>query len=278
MEGISIILALFAVGLVGGLVGGTIGIGGGIIFVLVLPEALAHQGVLPQEIAQYTVANSLFAILCSSLASNWALYKAKNIYPKEVIIIGGVSVITATLVLKGFVNTAYYDKFTFDVIVLSLISFMLVRTLISARKAEGSPYQPLTNQQRVGIGLISGSVAPLSGLGGGIVIIPIINGILKYEVRIANSISLGVIGITSLWTTLLNLAESPVSPVRGWTMGYLSLEVAGPLALGVIIASPYGVRYSRKMKAAHINYLFASFMILSIVKKIIELFFTSSSH
>lgn len=265
-------LLLFVFGLFGGFIGGLIGIGGGILFVLILPAVLTSLGVLDSEIAQYIVANSLFAIFFSSLTSSISLFKDKNVYPREVLIIGLVSIITATLVLKGFVNTEYYDKAKFNIIVIGLMAFMLYRTLMSARKNDANSFKILNNKQLGTIGLVSGMVAPLSGLGGGIVIIPILNGIHKMQVRFANSISLGVIGITSLWTTILNLFEEPKSQIESYSIGYIVFPVALTLAVGVVIASPFGVKASKKIKPTTINYIFGLFIVISMLRKLWEIF------
>jgi len=266
-------LVLFLFGLAGGFLGGLIGIGGGIIFVVILPTILTSLGVAESEIAQFVVANSLFAIFFSSLTSSISLFKAKNVHPREVLIIGLVSLVTATLVLKGFVNTPFYDKAKFNIIVIGLMGFMLYRTLLSAKKNDATEFINLNSKQLGSLGLVSGLVAPLSGLGGGIVIIPILNGIYKMQVRYANSISLGVIGITSLWTTILNLFETPKSDIAVYHIGYVIFPVAMSMAAGVVISSPFGVKTSRKLQPTTINYIFGLFIILSMLKKLWEIFF-----
>jgi uncharacterized membrane protein YfcA len=264
-------LILFLTGILGGFLGGLIGIGGGIIFVLILPQALAIEGVMPNEIAQFSVANSLFAILFSSIASNISLIKNKNIFPKEVLIIGLVSVITAFIVLKGFVNTPAFDKTTFNFIVIGLMCFMLVRTLLSTKNIATQLTPKVSNAKLASLGLLSGAIAPLSGLGGGIIIIPILNGVMKLEVRTANSISLGVIGITSLFTTIINLNEHPQSHLENGQIGYISLPIALLLSVGVFVGSPYGIKLGKRLQAKTINYIFAAFIALSICKKLFEL-------
>jgi len=264
-------ISLLLTGILGGFIGGLIGIGGGIIFVLILPYALELEGVIPSEVAQFTVANSLFAILFSSIASSISLFKSKNIYPREVLIIGLVSIVTASLVLKGFVNTPAFNKQTFNIIVIGLMCFMLARTLLSTRMVATQVKPNLKWMPLASIGLLSGSIAPLSGLGGGIIIIPILNGVLKLEVRTANSISLGVIGITSLFTTLINLTEAPVSKIAGFHTGYISWPIALCMSIGVFIGSPHGVKLSKKLDAKTINYIFAAFIAFSISKKLLEL-------
>jgi uncharacterized protein len=268
----SIYIMLFIAGLLGGFIGGLIGIGGGIIFVLILPQVFQIIGVMPSEVPQFSVANSLFAIVFSSIASSITLFRDKNLFPREVFIIGSVSLVTATLVISYFVNTPAFDKNTFNVVVIGLMLFMLFRTLRSARATDTTDYREISPIRLGALGLLSGTIAPISGLGGGIIIIPIINGVFKLNVRVANSISLGVIGITSIVATGINLMYHPASTPSGFTIGLINFPVVLCLTIGVIVASPFGVSFSKSLKPATINYIFAIFICLSILKKLSEIF------
>ena len=66
---------LVLAGAVGGFVSGLIGIGGGIIYVFVIPYALPYFNIPEQWQAQFIIANSLAAILLGSVIANYVHYK-----------------------------------------------------------------------------------------------------------------------------------------------------------------------------------------------------------
>jgi uncharacterized membrane protein YfcA len=264
---------LFVAGLVGGFLGGLLGIGGGIIYIIVIPASLQHLGVPPAEMVQYTIANSIVASLFSALSANYFLVKTKHFYPTEVVTIGFFGVISSLLVLHGVVNTSWYSRGAFNVVIVLLLVYMLLKTLANAAKP--LPVENLEQEGRglrLGLaGLASGTVSALSGLGGGIIIIPILNSVFKMDIKKANSISLGAIGITSLTLTLSSMLETPQQPFDFYNVGYVIFPVVLALSLGVIIASPFGVKAGSLLSSRVISYLFSFFLGLVILRKIIEL-------
>jgi len=266
-----IFLYLFICGLVGGFVAGLIGIGGGIVYIVVVPLALRYFGVPENEIVQYTVANSIFAILFASASANLELIKLKLFHTKEVLIIGASSVITSLLTLHFIVHTNWYSIKIFNFIIIFLLGYMIIATLRSAKQILMFPIDSLKRWRLNLVGVAGGSIAALSGLGGGVVIIPVLNAIMKIEIKKASSISSGVIMITAFVMTLYSLFKQPLHTLHIYSEGYIVFPIALTLASGVIIASPYGVKTSRKLSSVAISYIYASFLFMVIIKKIVEL-------
>ncbi len=262
---------LFIAGLVGGFLGGLLGIGGGIIYIVVIPVVLSSIGVPREELVQYTIANAVFASFFSSLSANYILLKTKSFYLQEVIIIGIFGVVSSLLVLHTIVNSSWYSKGSFNIIVILILSYIMLKTLLTAHKHPVESGQTEGKGLKLGLaGIASGAVSALSGLGGGVVIIPILNSFFKMDIRKANSISLGVIGITSLSISLSSMIETPSQSFHYYNLGYVIFPVALSLSAGVIIASPLGVKAARLTPTSFISYLFAFFLALVIIRKIIE--------
>ena len=57
-------------------------------------------------------------------------------------------------------------------------------------------------------GIAGGTIASLSGLGGGVIMVPVFNTIIGVDMKTARSISLGVITITAFFMSLNNVVES----------------------------------------------------------------------
>ena len=71
-------ILLFLLGVIGGFLAGLIGIGGGVMYVLILPYLLVQMGFPEAEIVQFTIANSLVGTLFASFSANVVLIKQKN--------------------------------------------------------------------------------------------------------------------------------------------------------------------------------------------------------
>ncbi|MFL5730012.1 MAG: sulfite exporter TauE/SafE family protein [Cytophagaceae bacterium] len=263
---------MFLAGLIGGFIAGLVGIGGGVVYVFIIPISLSYIGVPKAEIVQYTIANSMFAILFASASANYVLIRLKLFYRKAVLIISLSAIVSSVLVLHFIVNTPWYSLRVFNIIIVVLLFYMLFTTLRSARKVFVFPLDSLKRWKLAIVGAAGGTIAALSGLGGGIVIIPILNSFMKIDMRKASSISSGVIMLTALTMTLYNLFEKPVHEFKAYNMGYIIFPIALTLSLGVVIASPFGVKISRKLSSSTISYIYAGFLILVILKKVAELF------
>ncbi|MBX9851986.1 MAG: sulfite exporter TauE/SafE family protein [Cytophagaceae bacterium] len=265
-------LYLFIAGLLGGFIAGMVGIGGGVIYVFIIPLALRYIGVPEAEIPQYTIANSFFAILFASASANYVLVKHKLFYKKEVAIISILAIVISYFTLEYIVNTPWYSLELFNSILIVLLLYMLFSTLISAKKVYVTPLDDLNKYKLSVVGAAGGFIAALSGLGGGIVIIPILNSLMRIDIKKASYISSGVIMITAFTITIHNLLEKPIYDYKFYNAGYIIFPIALTLSLGVVIASPFGVKTARNLSSTSISYIYASFLIVVILKKIIELY------
>lgn len=264
-------LFLLIAGFVGGCLSGLLGIGGGIVYIFVIPIALKQMGVPESEIVQYTVANSLFASFFAALFANVQLWRSGHFFPGIVVKVGIPAVIISFVVLKTVVNTSWYSRDQFNTVVILLLIYMIFKALRNARTTyvESVDKKGLL-PKLLTTGAAAGVVAPMSGLGGGVIIIPLLNSWAKFDIKKATSVSLGVIVLSSLSVTVLNLFESPSYVVAGLSQGYIVFEIALLLAAGVFFGAPLGVRLSQRLKPHHISYLFAGFVSLVLIQKVYE--------
>jgi len=263
---------IFLAGLGGGFLAGLLGIGGGVIYILVLPLALRKVGVSEQEIAQYVIANSIFGTAAASLLASITLIKSKEFYRREVLLVGVSGIVFSYALLFFFVNTPYYSERVFN---FAVIVFLLLILLTSFGKSEKNIIfrQPVKNHNLWYLltGGVSGTVAALSGLGGGTVVVPFLKSGLHMDIKRSKSISLGAILVTSSLISVYNMVDQPIHPFSGSSVGYLVIPVAVPLSLGVIVSSPFGVRVANKISSQIISYIFAAFLLLVIIRKAIGL-------
>jgi uncharacterized membrane protein YfcA len=268
---LSSFLYLFFSGILGGFIAGLVGIGGGVIYIFIIPIALHYIGVPAAEIPQYTIANSFFAILFASASANYVLIKHNLFYIKEVLIISVLAILVSHFAIEYIVNTTWYSIEIFNIILILLLLYMLYSTLLAAKKVHLTPLNSLNKWKLGMVGGAGGFIAALSGLGGGVVIIPVLNSLMKVDMKRASSISSGVIMITAFTITIHNLLETPINSFQFYNAGYIIFPIALSISLGVVIASPIGVQVGRKLTSISISYIYASFLIIVILKKIIEL-------
>jgi uncharacterized membrane protein YfcA len=258
-------------GIAGGFIAGLIGIGGGLIYVLVIPEALKAFGVNIADIPKLTIANSLFAIFIGSLAVNYLHFKEK-IYVREILLVGLPSVLSAIFFIRYLVNTPYYSIVHFNLITLLIMVYLLVSTYLK-RVDEPIQNHSFRYQQLslLAIGVLSGALAALSGLGGGIVVIPMLHILMHYPIKQASVVSSGVIMVSTLLSSIYNFFQSPAHPIEVSHSGMIVWPVVMLLSVGVAISSGYGVRYAKKLSPERIRHIFLIIVLIVILKKVTEL-------
>lgn len=265
------IFFLFLAGLSGGFIAGLAGIGGGVVYIFIIPIALGYFGVPAQEVPQFTIANSVFAILFASLAGNIVRIRNKEFLLREVLTVGIFGAVASVLVLEYIVNTRWYSLPVFNMVLLVLLIYLLISTLAGARRNYSFPPDKVKPISLGAVGIAGGGISALSGMGGGVIIIPLLNIIFKVDIKKAGTISLGVISIMAFVMTVFNLFEEPVSGYTGPNVGYILFPVVLGLLPGVLIGSPIGAQLARKMRSSIVSYIYAGFLLVVIVKKLTEI-------
>lgn len=262
---------LILAGIGGGILAGLLGIGGGIIYVLVLPYALTKAEVSSELLAQFTIANSIFGVLFASLASNILNIRNHDFYPRESLWVGLPGAFFSILVLATIVSSSWYSISFFYVLLILFLLFMLVSLYVQDKETQKKDLSK-NREARLGFaGIIGGSLASLTGLGGGAAVVPILTTQLHLDIKMARSISLAMIFITSLTLTAFNLFTFPGISRLPYQSGFIYFPVAIPLTIGVLIGSPIGNRMGRFFSSATIKVLFSILIIVVIIEKLIYL-------
>lgn len=265
------IVFLILIGIIGGMVAGLLGLGGGIFYVLIFPYLIEARG-LPHDLnAQLVIANSLFGVMVASGRSVFG-YQQKGMFPiKEIIAIGTASAIAGYLSIHFIVLQAWFSKTIFNIFIIILMLYILLKMYLEL-KIEKKEDGQITVYQGIASGGIAGFVSALSGLGGGIIIIPILSMRYKFSLAKAKAISLAMIFISSLTITLNNLFTQPPQAITSVkTIGYIIPSLIIPISLGVLIGSPFGVKWSTKLKRKVLDLLFMAFVLIVLLEKSYDL-------
>ncbi|WP_185152813.1 sulfite exporter TauE/SafE family protein [Fulvivirga aurantia] len=262
---------LFLAGLFGGFVAGLAGIGTGFLLIVIIPFGLQALGIPADEMVKFTIANTIFATMCSSFMNNLTTISKGKFYGNESVWAAGAAVVTAALLLQFAVLRIDYPKEIYNAIIISFLIYVVIRSIIKLKRPEES-LEKITNSKLAITGATGGLVAAFTGLGGGSVVMPLLSLWLKIDIRKAKAITYAIIFAIAFVLTIVNVSNQPAFAPGVAHMGYIILPIALPLAAGVILASPFGVLLSHRVKPQIISYAFISIIILVIARKSIELF------
>lgn len=110
-----------------------------------------------------------------------------------------------------------------------------------------------------GIGIASGFLSALFGVGGGIVVVPLLVLLLGFDSRAATATSLAVILITALaGATSFSLLE------------HVDWDSAALVGLPALAGSVAGVRLQRRISSRALTFLFAGFLVAVAVVLVLE--------
>ncbi|HEY3430553.1 MAG TPA: sulfite exporter TauE/SafE family protein, partial [Cyclobacteriaceae bacterium] len=229
-------LLLVAAGIVAGFIAGLTGLGTGIVMLAVIPSILVHYQIPDHQLVSVIIANTVFSTLVSSFANVVTSLRHRMFFLKETIWVGFFAVIFSFLVFEWIVSSGMYSKQLFNSII---VGFMFIIILQTFRKLKLSNVEAerVTKPKLILTGIFSGTIAGVTGLGGGTIIIPLLNLWQRVDIKKAKSISFGVIFSIALWLTVYNLFFGGSVNVSG-SYGLIILPMMLPLIIGVLMGSP----------------------------------------
>ncbi len=234
-------------GAAAGLMSGVFGVGGGLLLVPALIFALGYD----QRLAHGTSLAAILPIAIASLATYWGTGNVD--WPVALwISLGAIAgAVVGTKLLKVLPQKVLAIAFIVMLVVTA------IRLLMSFEALGRETLSPGLAAQLVVLGLVSGTLAGLLGVGGGVIMVPAMILIFQMPPVIAKGTSVAVIIPTALMGTWRNRRNDNTDLRAGLTLG-----VAGMLAaiIGGLIAS--------KMDPQLSNLLFAILLIFVIIRQV----------
>ena len=242
---------LVSIGLAAGLLAGLMGVGGG---VLMVPAMVYLLGYSQHEAHGTSLA--IMVLLASVAAASYGVLGSVNWMMAGMLIPGGM--------LGAFAGAratrrlpARRLKAIFSVFVL----LTGVRMIFGVESAPGAALLDGAGAAAAGLGtgLVSGFLAGLLGIGGGIVMVPVM------------VLLLGMTQQTAQGTSLLAIVPTAVSGARThYRLGQVDLGGAAGLALGGVPGSIAGSRIANALNAATLTSVFGAFLLLMSVLMLLQ--------
>jgi uncharacterized membrane protein YfcA len=276
----SVLLLVWLCGCVGGLMAGMLGIGGGAVFVPIISHFVTLWMPDAPQYSAIVMANSFAVILIIGIIGTLKQRKTGYFFPSITIVTGSAAILSSLLVSALFVATPLYSKQQFTWIFVGMLTLVLIRFTLKAFQRndpaattshEGHQWNKNALLPYIPAGLLSGVIAALSGLGGGIILIPYFTQRMGIPVKAATALSLSVITFSAIPLVLFYLMKDPLLlPEQHAHTGFILWELMLPLVAGASLTVRLGVNISGKLSERWIFILLSLFILMTVIKLIYE--------
>lgn len=254
----TLLLIVFAIGLVGGGLSGLLGIGGGIVtapLLLYLPGLFGQEQLAMHAVGGLTISQALFASVCGFFG-HW---KMGNVDRRLAGLMSGVIFVAALL---GGAGSAWFShRFLLGLfLMLSLAAAILI--LLPQPHEGGGDYVPgaFPMPGAVAIALGIGFLGGLVGQGGSFILIPLTVIALRVPLRIAMGSNMAIIFFASLAGFLGKAAT-----------GQVPAALAAALLAGILPGSLVGVALSRRVTTRTLRSVLAVLILVACARMALDL-------
>ena len=216
-------ISAIIIGIITGFFSGFLGVGGGTILV----PMLLFLGFGLKE----AIGISVTQMMMSSMYGSYLNYKKGLLKIKNGLSLAIGGAVGASL--SGFI-VSHTNKEILGAIFLTLVFIAIIRFFITVKEPHNEP--PIDNKKLFFIGLFVGAIAISVGVGGAILITPILVGFLKYKLKTTVSLSLFFVVFSSISGFISQSIAGHINYLEGFTIGIASL-----------IGTYFGIKLYHKM-------------------------------
>jgi len=252
------IVSLLVTGIIVGLAGGMLGVGGCFIMVPVQLWVLTSMGVDQGTAVLIAFGTNLAVVLPTALSGAYGHNKKGAVIWRAAVTMGIAGFFGA--LLGGYIATLIPGEYLTSlfglVILLSAIRMLTARPM----KIEEEPVDDMLTFLLWGIPL--GIVSGIIGIGGGVLLIPVMVLALHYRMHTAIGTSTALMIFNALGGTLAYIINGwGVTGLPPYSLGYVNLLMWGLLAVTSVAMAQVGVRVAHKLPAPQLRYVFIAVMI-----------------
>jgi uncharacterized membrane protein YfcA len=257
MSAVNIII-LLATGIVAGFTGGLIGLGGAFLMTPVQFIVYTRMG-LPEDVAIMTAfGTSLLVVLTTAVSGAWQHHRKKAVNWRVAVIMGSSGLLFGYI---GSTIAAHVPGAVLKIIFGSIAILACIRMIIATNERQDS--EPVNNPWvwvawAVPVGLLSG----LLGVGGGVIMIPIMVLALKFKMHNAVANSLAVMIFYSLGGIIGYILNGlGVADRVSYSLGYIHLPSWLLLAVPAAVMAQVGAVVAHRMPKKPLMYIFIVIML-----------------
>ncbi len=240
------------VGLVAGLLGGLCGIGGSIVMLPALGLLFGYDDVQRTRHHLYMASAMLVNVVVAlvALRQHTRAGAVRGELVRLILPAMAVAVVAGVLSSNAFPGTV--PKLALVAFIFAFAAYTLFTTVRSI------PDPPPEAQRRspallAAIGLVTGFLAGFLAIGGGIVLVPLLQLAARVPLRNAIATSAAVMWLTALVGGALKLATLP----RLGLPVLPALALAGTMAIGAVVGATLGARLTHRLRLPHLRLVVA---------------------
>ena len=251
------IIILLATGAGVGFTSGLLGVGGAFIMTPIQFGVFTSMGIPGKMAILLAFGTNLMVILPTAVSGTWRHYRKQAVWWKAALIMGSCSFIAAFggATLATHLSGASL-KIAFGVIVVaSGIRMLIAREAQSEQKPKDNPW--LWIACALPIGFVTG----LIGIGGGVLVIPMMVLGLRFRMHTAIATSLAMMILTSFGGIIgyiINGINVPNLPA--YSIGYVNLTSGFLLLITSIVMAQVGAMTAHRLPAKQLRYIFIALM------------------
>ena len=289
-------LILLLCGSIGGFLAGLLGVGGGMLFIPVIHEYLNGYSLTTDEIVKYTLGNSIALVFISGVSGTFRQIKMGTWDWQQSLQIGIPGALSSLAMSYAITHGDWYNKQRFQTVFLGFLLLSIGNMIFGKSKAkktnspsnttvelnENQTYISPTTKKPTAkkpktillptlVGILAGTVVSLSGLGGGIIMVPLFRMLLKKPMHQATSLSLSIVPILSISSLLQYTISQPIQPINPLQTGYLLWIILIPMMAGVMFFSSFGQKTAPRVPVLWLRAIFAVLSSIILVKTLIEI-------
>ncbi len=251
------IITLLVTGVGVGFAGGLLGVGGAFIMTPVQYMVFINMGVPADTAIKMALGTSLLVVLPVAISGAWRHHRKKVVFWKAALIMGSCSLIgafggaTVATHLPGVVL-----KITFGAIILaSGVRMLIAKTPEIEEEPKKNPWLWVAWALPIGV------VAGLLGIGGGVLVIPMMTLALGFKMHNAVATSLAMMILTSTGGVVGYIINgSGVPNLPPYSLGYVNLQAWFLLSFTSVGMAQLGAITAHRLPAKQLKYIFIAIM------------------
>ena len=265
------VIVLLATGIIVGFACGLLGVGGGFIMVPVQIWALTSMGIDPTLATRIAFGTSLAVILPTSLSGCHG-HSCRGVVLWRPGIAMGLAGLAGAFLGGTIAAHAPGDllRMIFGFVVMIGALRLLFAGNLQPRETSGDRSKRSKGLlQYILWGMAVGIVSGLTGIGGGVILIPIMviaMGFGLYQAIGTSSVTIAFNSVGGIFAYAIN--GWGVAGLPDYSVGYIDLLQFALLAGGSVLAAGYGVNAAHRLPAEKLKYIFVTLMIFIGLKMI----------